>query len=33
MENWGVFEEAPRLDDGALAYEAKCRRLVTGAVG
>ena len=33
VENWGVFEQAPRLDDGALAYEAKCRRLVTGAVG
>ena len=33
VENWGVFEQAPRLDDGALAYEAKCRRLATGAVG
>jgi hypothetical protein len=33
VENWGVFEQAPRLDDGALAHEAKCRRLVTGAVG
>ena len=33
VENWGVFEQAPRLDDGALAYEAKCRRLVNGEVG
>ena len=33
VENWGVFEQAPRLDDGAFAHEAKCRRLVAGAVG
>ena len=24
VENWGVFEQAPRLDDGAFAHEAKC---------
>lgn len=33
VENWGVFERAPRLDDGAFAHEAKCRRLVSGEVG
>ena len=32
VENWGVFEQAPRLDDGAFAHAAKCRRLVAGAV-
>ena len=30
VENWGVFPQSARLDDGALAYEAKCRRLVFG---
>ena len=30
VENWGVFEQAPRLDDGAHAHEAKCRRLAFG---
>ena len=33
VENWGLFDEAPRLDDGASAHEAKCRRLVAGVVG
>ena len=31
VENWGVFEQAPRLDDGAHAHEARIRALVTGA--
>jgi hypothetical protein len=33
VENWGVFEQAPRLDDGAFAHAAKFRRLVSGMVG
>jgi hypothetical protein len=33
VENWGVFEQAPRLDDDAFAHAARCRRLVSGAVG
>ncbi len=32
VENWGVFEQAARLDDGAFAHEAKCSRLVAGVV-
>ena len=30
VENWGVFEQAPALDDGAFAHEARLRTLVTG---
>ena len=30
VENWGVFEQAPPLDDGAFAHEARCARLVAG---
>ena len=30
VENWGVFERAPRLDDGAYAHEARVRMWVTG---
>ena len=30
VENWGVFERTPRLDDGAFAHEARMRRLVDG---
>jgi hypothetical protein len=32
VENWGLFERAPRLHDGAFAHEARCRRLVNGEV-
>ena len=31
VENWGLFEQAPALDDGAHAHEARVRALVTGA--
>jgi hypothetical protein len=31
VENWGVFERAPALDDGAYAHEARLRTLVAGA--
>jgi hypothetical protein len=31
VENWGVFERTPPLDDGAFAHEARLRTLVTGA--
>jgi hypothetical protein len=31
VENRGVFERAPRLDDGAYAHEARLRTLVAGA--
>jgi hypothetical protein len=30
VENWGLFERSPRLDDGAFAHEARLRSLVTG---
>jgi hypothetical protein len=30
VENWGVFEQAPRLDDGADAHEARVRQWITG---
>lgn len=30
VENWGLFELAPRLDDGAFAHEARCRARVSG---
>ena len=30
VENWGVFEQAPPLDDGAFAHEAGCARRVAG---
>jgi hypothetical protein len=33
VENWGVFEQGPRLDDGAFAFEARCGRLVAGIRG
>ena len=33
VENWGVFERAPVLDDGAFAHEAKLRTWVVGAQG
>ena len=31
VENWGVFEKTPPLDDGAFAHEARLRTLVSGA--
>ena len=31
VENWGVFERAPRLDDGVHAHDARLRTLVAGA--
>jgi hypothetical protein len=31
VENWGVFEQAPVLDDGAHSHEARIRTLVAGA--
>ena len=31
VENWGLFEQAPPLADGAHAHEARVRTLVTGA--
>jgi len=33
VENWGVFERAPVLDDGAFAHEARVRTWVMGATG
>jgi hypothetical protein len=30
VENWGVFEQAPPLDDGAFAHEARIRGWVAG---
>jgi len=33
VENWGVFERSPVLDDGAFAHEARVRALVAGAQG
>ncbi len=30
IENWGLFERAPPLDDGAFAHEQRCRALVAG---
>ncbi|MBW8824392.1 MAG: hypothetical protein JF567_09275, partial [Xanthomonadales bacterium] len=30
VENWGLFERAPQLDDGAYAHEARLHRLVEG---
>lgn len=30
VENWGLFEQAPRLDDGAFAHEARLRARVAG---
>lgn len=30
VENWGVFERLPVLDDGAFAHEARVRTLVVG---
>ena len=30
VENWGVFEQAPALDDGAHAHEARCAQRVSG---
>ncbi len=30
VENWGVFERAPVLDDGASAYEARVRPWIDG---
>ena len=32
VENWGLFEQAPTLDDGAYAHAAKLRRLAFGQV-
>ena len=31
VENWGVFDRLPVLDDGAFAHEARLRTLVAGA--
>ena len=31
VENWGVFERTPPLDDGAFAHEARLRQLIAGA--
>ena len=33
VENWGVFEQAPRLDDGAFSHEARIAGRVKGAGG
>ncbi len=33
VENWGVFEQAPPLDDGAHAHEARIRRWIAGTQG
>ena len=33
VENWGLFERAPALDDGAFAHEARLRTWVAGAQG
>jgi hypothetical protein len=33
VENWGLFERLPALDDGAFAHEAKLRTWVAGAQG
>jgi hypothetical protein len=33
VENWGVFERAPRLDDGAHAHEGRIRHWVEGTQG
>ena len=30
VENWGVFERMPPLDDGAHAHEARLRQLIAG---
>jgi hypothetical protein len=30
VENWGLFERTPQLDDGAYAHEARLHRLVEG---
>jgi hypothetical protein len=30
VENWGLFEIRPPLDDGAFAHELRCRALVAG---
>jgi hypothetical protein len=30
VENWGVFEQAPALDDGAYAHEARIRHWIEG---
>jgi hypothetical protein len=30
VENWGLFEIRPPLDDGAFAHEQRCRTLVAG---
>jgi hypothetical protein len=30
VENWGLFEQAPALDDGAFAHAARIREWVTG---
>ena len=30
IENWGLFEHAAVLDDGAFAHEPQCRTLVAG---
>ena len=30
VENWGVFERAPALDDGMSSYEARVRRWIDG---
>ena len=31
VENWGVFEQAAALDDGAYAHEARCAQRVSGS--
>ncbi len=33
VENWGLFEQAAVLDDGAHAHEARVRTLIQGATG
>ena len=33
VENWGLFEIRPALDDGAFAHEPRCRALVSGTPG
>jgi hypothetical protein len=33
VENWGVFERAPALDDGGFAHEARIRQWIVGQPG
>lgn len=33
VENWGLFEQAPLLDDGAFAHEGRVRERIAGTAG